>query len=64
MVRGRMPGVTTVVGIATDKPRDGKKGHSSDIVYLHMPEWTEDSEKVEGIQRDLGYFAKTIWRKA
>ncbi len=63
VVRGRAPSVTTVVGIATDKP-GVSTGHSSDILYLHMPTWTAEHEAVaERIQRDLGYFSKTVWRK-
>lgn len=51
-----------MVGIATDKPKEGKTGHSSDILYLRMPSLTEaDAEKVDGIQRDLGYFRNTRW---
>ncbi|MFT3821840.1 MAG: hypothetical protein QM750_30175 [Rubrivivax sp.] len=68
VVRGRCDGlVTTVVGIATDRPRQGKRGHSSDILYLHMPDWTEkDAKDIDGIQADLGYFKNTKWpaRKA
>lgn len=57
VIRGTMPGVITVVGIATDQPGTSEIGYSSDIVYMHLPEWSEDdAKKVEGIQRDLGYF--------
>ncbi len=63
VVRGRCNGVTTVVGIATDRPTQGKPGHSSDIAYLHMPIWSaEDGSRVEGIQAELGYFKDTKWR--
>lgn len=62
VVRGKCPNITTVVGIATDKPKEGKTGHSSDILYLHIPSWTEeDATKVDGIQRELGYFKDTKW---
>ena len=62
VVRGRCPGVVTVVGIATDRPTQGRAGYSSDIVYLHMPDWTaENATKVDGIQSDLGYFKNTRW---
>ncbi len=62
VVRGRCNGVATVVGIATDKPKDGKTGYSSDIVYIHMPVWSEDdAANVDGIQRNLGYFRNTKW---
>jgi hypothetical protein len=62
VVRGRCPNVTTVVGIATDRPKEGKTGHSSDIVYLHQSDWTdEDAKNVDDIQADLGYFTSTKW---
>jgi hypothetical protein len=62
VVRGRCKTVKTVVGIATDRPQAGKHGHSSDIVYLHMPIWDPiEDEKINGIQRDLGYFENTKW---
>jgi hypothetical protein len=64
VVRGRCKGITTVVGIATDRPTPGKKGHSSDIVYFHQIDWSdEDAAKVGGIQAELGYFKNTIWPK-
>ena len=57
VVRGMLPNTHTVVGIATDRPGTSKIGYSSDIVYLHMPEWTAENERhVHGIQEDLGYF--------
>lgn len=62
VVRGRCPRVNTVVGIATDRPGAGKTGYSSDIMYLHLPDWSDDDAvKVDGIQRDLGYFKDTKW---
>ncbi len=62
VVRGRCKSVKTVVGIATDRPEAGKKGHSSDIVYLHIPTWdASENERIDKIQADLGYFNKTKW---
>lgn len=62
VVRGRCKAVKTVVGIATDRPQAGKRGHSSDILYLHMPIWDPaEDEKIKGIQADLGYFKDTTW---
>lgn len=62
VVRGRCKSVKTVVGIATDRPQAGKHGHSSDILYMHMPIWDPtDDEKVNGIQADFGYFKDTKW---
>lgn len=64
VIRGRLPGVTTVVGIATDRPGASEIGYSSDIVYIHMPEWTAKNEtQVAGIQADLGYFQNAQWSK-
>jgi hypothetical protein len=62
VVRGRLPNTHTVVGIATDRPGTSRMGYSSDIVYLHMPEWTADDEQhVRGIQEELGYFKNVSW---
>ncbi len=62
VIRGRIPGVITVVGIATDRPGTSEIGYSSDIVYLHLPDWTtEDEDRVIGIQSDLGYFKNVQW---
>ncbi|MFW7340706.1 hypothetical protein V0R37_04070 [Pollutimonas sp. H1-120] len=62
VVRCRCSSVKTVVGIATDRPQAGKRGHSSDIVYLHMPEWDQaETAKVDQIQAELGYFKDTKW---
>ena len=58
VIRGRLPDVKTVVGITTDQPGTSKIGYSSDIVYIHIPEWTlEHEENVRGIQAELGYFS-------
>jgi hypothetical protein len=62
VVRGRCRKVKTVVGIATDRQKNGKRGHSSDILYLHMPVWNQvETEKIDRIQADLGYFKNTKW---
>jgi hypothetical protein len=62
VVRGRCQSVQTVVGIATDRPQSRKRGHSSDIVYLHMPNWDQaENDKINAIQADLGYFKNTKW---
>lgn len=64
VIRGRLSNVTTIVGIATDRPGTSEIGYSSDIVYLYMPEWTpENEEDVRGIQADLGYFRNAKWSK-
>lgn len=58
--RGRQVVGDTVVGIATERYRRGA-GFSLDAVRLAIPTWTEDDQRaVEGIQRDLGYFANPV----
>lgn len=62
VVRGKLPNVKVVVGIARDRPSPSKGGHSSDIVYIDIPEWTEEFDnQVLEIQRELGYFENTSW---
>ena len=64
VVRGRLPNVTTIVGIATDRPGTSKIGYSSDLAYLYMPEWNAESEeRVVRIQSELGYFKNVKWSK-
>lgn len=63
VIRGITEGIITVVGIATDRPGSSDIGYSSDIAYIHMPEWPEEySKKVSEIQTELGYFAKPNYR--
>jgi len=63
VVRGRLPDVEKVVGIATDRPGESK-GHSSDLVYLDIPEWSDElKEIVQQIQDKLGYFKNAAWNK-
>lgn len=64
VVRGKLPNVTTVVGIGTDRPGTSIMGYSSDILYMHIPEWTpENEEQVSGIQAELGYFQNAEWSR-
>lgn len=47
-----------VVGIATDQPGSSKIGYSSDLVYIDLPDITQEMiVKATEIQRELGYFA-------
>jgi hypothetical protein len=63
VVRGRLPSVGVVVGIATDRPGESK-GHSSDLVYIDIPDWTDEYEQeVQTIQKMLGYFENAAWNK-
>lgn len=62
VVRGRFPDIVTVVGLATDRPGTSDIGYSSDIAYLHLPEWSgADDNRVKMIQEELGYFQNTKW---
>ena len=64
VIRGILPGVKTVVGIATDRPGTSEICYSLDIGYIHMPEWTPENEAlVARIQADLGYFQNAQWSK-
>ena len=61
VVRGRFPDVGVVVGIATDRPGESN-GHSSDLVYIDIPEWSNELEvQVQKIQDELGYFKNAAW---
>lgn len=63
VVRGRMPGVKKVVGIATDKPGSSSVGYSSEIIYTEFNTWNEELEnKVKEIQESLGYFKNIKWQ--
>jgi len=65
VVRGKCPGVTTVVGIATDRPRGSAGGYSSDIAYIHFEELTDEQlRNIEKIQSELGYFKNAVWRRS
>ena len=65
IVRGRLPDVNIVVGIATDRPGTSDIGYSSDIVYIDMPIWTEELEiEATKIQKELGYFKNTVWNNS
>jgi len=56
VTRGMVPCQPSVIGIATETPGCG--GHSFDLFYLHMPEWTDElAAKMAEIQKELGYFA-------
>lgn len=61
VVRGRLPKVNIVVGIATDRPGTSDIGYSSDIAYIDIPTWTEKLEKeVTEIQKELRYFNNEV----
>jgi hypothetical protein len=57
VVRGMYPETKIVVGIATDRPGSSEIGYSSDIAYLHIPNWTKENEEhANKIKEELGYF--------
>jgi hypothetical protein len=56
VARGQNQEATTVVGLATEQY--SPQGFSFDLVHMYKPHWTpQDQEIMEGMQRDLGYFA-------
>lgn len=62
VVRGRLPDVKVVVGISRDKLGPSEVGYSHDIVYVDIPEWTDEfEEQVNHIQNELGYFENASW---
>jgi len=55
---GLHPDGSTVVGIATEQYAPSK-GHSLDLVHLHVPQWTvEQQECMERMQAEMGYFTQ------
>ncbi len=64
VARGLMERGDTVVGIATERHKKDL-GFSLDAVRLTKPTWTSrDQEAMEGIQRELGYFASPVHSRA
>ena len=56
VVRGSLPDVQTVVGIATEQHVPGR-GFSLDLVIQHIEEWTPELQiKMEKMKEELGYF--------
>ena len=48
----------TVVGLATERDKEGN-GFSFDLVHMHMPQWTDELQKqMDYLQKEFGYFAK------
>lgn len=64
VVRGRLLDGKIVVGISRDNLGPSEVGYSHDIVYVDIPEWTDDLEKqVVNIQKELGYFKNVSWTR-
>ena len=60
VVRGLHQDRSTVIGLATEQYEQGK-GFSFDIMYLHIPTWTdEDQRQMEFAQKELGYFESPL----
>lgn len=57
VVQCKQPDTQRVVGIATDRPGSSKIGYSSDLVYINLPEISQEMvDKVTEMQEELGYF--------
>ncbi len=57
IARGLHPDSSAIIGLATEEY--GSKGFSFDAVYLHMPEWTQESQKrLEELQERTGWFTE------
>lgn len=53
----KLPQLKTIIGIATDRPGTSEIGYSSDILYMHGLERTdEEKEKILELSDELGYF--------
>src|SRR3989337_3637829 len=60
VARGLNKNCKTVVGIATEQ-YEPDKGFSLDLIYLYMESWTaEDQNRLQEIQKELGYFRNPI----
>jgi len=56
VTRGLNLDCKTVIGIATEQSKPGV-GHSFDLYYLYLPDWTEEHQKqMDSIQKDTGFF--------
>lgn len=64
IIRKKLVDFHTIIGIATDRPKSSKVGYSSDIAYLHIPEWNNDLEETTlKLEQDTGYFKDAIFKK-
>jgi hypothetical protein len=53
----KLPQSKIIIGIATDRPGTSEIGYSSDILYMHDIERTnEEKEKILELSEELGYF--------
>jgi hypothetical protein len=64
VARGLHPDQTTVIGIATEE-YEPTKGFSVDVAFFSQRTWTtEDQEKMDFLQREMGFFASPIKTKS
>lgn len=63
VARGLNKDRNTVIGLATERYEEGK-GFSFDLVYLNIPQRTNDLQKqIEYAQKEFGYFANPQYMK-
>lgn len=63
VARGLNKDRNTVIGLATERYEEGK-GFSFDLVYLNIPQWTDELQKqIEYAQKEFGYFASLKYMK-
>jgi len=64
ITRGLNLDCKTVIGIATEKSEPGV-GHSFDLYYLYLPNWTEEHQKqMESLQKETGFFVNPVRAEA
>jgi hypothetical protein len=58
VARGLHKERSAVVGLATERYKEGK-GFSFDLVHIQMPQWTDELQKqMDYLQKEFGYFTK------
>jgi hypothetical protein len=63
VARGLNKARNTVIGVATERYEEGK-GFSFDLVYLNIPQWTDELQKqIEYAQKEFGFFANPKYIK-
>jgi hypothetical protein len=63
VARGLNKDRNTVIGLATERYEEGK-GFSFDLVYLNIPQWTDELQKqIEYAQKEFGYFVNPKYMK-
>lgn len=59
IARGLNKEFKTVIGIATEQYQPGQ-GHSFDLCYRYMPDWTEANQaELESLQKKTGFFVNS-----